>query len=107
MSLDVTLTAVRTTKIYSRNITHNLGRMASEAGIYEHLWRPDELGIKTAGELVEPLRRGLELLMSDPERFKAMNPPNGWGSYDGLVDFVNDYLHTCIENPDAAVSVSR
>ena len=52
MSLDVTLTAVRPTEVYSANITHNLGLMAEEAGIYQPLWRPEELGIKTAAGLI-------------------------------------------------------
>jgi hypothetical protein len=30
-------------EMYSANITHNLGDMASEAGIYEALWRPYRL----------------------------------------------------------------
>lgn len=30
-------------QLFSANITHNLGRMASEAGIYEALWRPGEM----------------------------------------------------------------
>lgn len=25
-------------------------------------------------------------LEADPERYRAMNPPNGWGSYDSLLD---------------------
>ena len=33
---------------YSANITHNLGKMAEEAGIYKHLWRPEEIGITKA-----------------------------------------------------------
>lgn len=35
MSLDVYLSAVRETTIFSENITHNLNRMADAAGIYE------------------------------------------------------------------------
>ena len=31
MSLDVYLTAMRKTEVYSANITHNLGKMALEA----------------------------------------------------------------------------
>ncbi len=51
--------------LYWRNITHNLGRMAVEAGIYEALWRPEELMNKTlAGEI-----RVLE-----EEYFKAQSP---------------------------------
>lgn len=107
MSLDVYLTEVRPTEIYSANITHNLSKMADEAGIYKHLWRPDELGIKKAGELVEPLRAGLELLKSDPERFRNFDAPNGWGRYEHLVEFVSEYLGACEENRDADVRVSR
>lgn len=107
MSLDVYLTAVRPTKVYSANITHNLGRMADEAGIYRHLWRPEEIGITTAGQLIEPLSVGLELLKSDPSRFKAYNSPNGWGLYEHLVPFVEQYLEACKENPDAEIGVWR
>jgi len=107
MSLDVYLTEVRETTIYDRNITHNLNKMAEEAGIYKHLWRPEEIGITKASQLIEPLRAGLGLLLTDPERFKKFNPPNGWGDYEGLVNFVSEYLATCEENPNASVRVSR
>ena len=112
MSLDVHLenpkcpTCGHATGGYSRNITHNLGRMASEAGIYEHLWHPFNLGITKASALITPLRDGLELMKSDPPRFKKFNPVNGWGDYDGLVDFVKEYLAACEANPDANVTTS-
>lgn len=96
-----------THEVYSTNITHNLNTMAGKAGIYQHLWRPDEVGIDRAGQLIEPLRAGLELLRSDPERFKVFNPENGWGDYDGLVAFVAEYIGACERWPDAAVGVSR
>lgn len=107
MSLDVTLYAMRRVSIFDANITHNLNSMAAEAGIYKHLWRPDEIGIKTAGELVEPLRAGLELLRSDEPRFRKFDAPNGWGRYEHLVEFVTNYLAACEETPYAEVEVSR
>lgn len=107
MSLDVTLTAVRPTAVYTDNITHNLNRMAMAAGIYEQLWRPEEIGITRAGQLIEPLEKGLALLESDPDRFRAYEPENKWGTYTCLVGFVTDYLEACKANPDAAVEVSR
>ena len=107
MSLDVYLTEVRETTIYDRNITHNLNKMADEAGIYKHLWRPEEIEITKAAQLIEPLREGLSLLLSDPERFKKFDPENKWGDYDGLVNFVREYLAACEENPNASVSVRR
>jgi hypothetical protein len=29
--------------VYNANITHNLGKMAEKAGLYETLWRPYRL----------------------------------------------------------------
>lgn len=94
-------------EVYSRNITHNLNKMAEAAGIYNHLWRPDEIGITNASQLIAPLRDGLEKLRSDPDRFSKFNPSNGWGSYDSLVDFVADYLAACEAHPGAVVHASR
>jgi hypothetical protein len=94
-------------RVYDANITHNLGEMAGAAGIYQHLWRPEEVGITTAAQLIEPLRAGLSVLESGPERFRQYNPSNGWGSYDGLVRFVREYLEACEENPEATVRAWR
>lgn len=107
MSLDVYLTEMRETEVFTANITHNLGKMAEEAGIYKHLWRPDEIGIEKAGELIEPLKAGLKKMRDDPEHFKKFNPENGWGSYDGFVPWIAEYIKACEENPDAKVSVWR
>jgi hypothetical protein len=107
VSLDVTLTAVRKTDVFTRNITHNLNTMADAAGIYKHLWRPDEIGITKAEQLIEPLRAGLALLKSDPDRFRKFDSPNGWGIYDHFIPFVEEYLAACEANPDADVEADR
>ena len=107
MSLTVSLTAIRPTCIFDYNITHNLNKMAMEAGIYEYLWRPEEIGITKAEQLIEPLTRGLALLESDPARFEKFNHESGWGTYENLVEFVRSYLEAAIENPDAEIYASR
>ena len=109
MSLDICLLAVRTieTRVFEGNVTHNLGEMAAMAGVYGCIWYPEESGFKTAGEIIEPLRKGLELLKSEPEFFQKFNPPNGWETYEGLVKFVEDLLQACEENPDAVLRISR
>lgn len=114
MSLDVYLSAPlcptclrEPATLYSDNITHNLNQMADSAGLYQALWRPDEVGWKKAHQLEQALTSGLSLLRSDPGRFEAMNPKNGWGSYRGLVAFVESYLDACRKWPDADVSVCR
>lgn len=96
-----------THEVYSANITHNLGKMAVAAEIYKALWAPEELQITQARQLIPLLRAGLGNLHGDPNHFKTFNPSNGWGDYDGLVDFVTDYLAACEQNPDAEVEVSR
>jgi hypothetical protein len=106
MSLDVTLIAKREVGVYESNITHNLTDMADAARIYMPLWRPDEIGITHAKQLIKPLTKGLKLLKSDRKKFEKFNPKNGWGSYESLVEFVEKYLESCKENPDAKVSVS-
>lgn len=107
MSLDISLHALRVTEVFEYNITHNLRRMADEAGLHDYLWEPETLGIKHAEELIEPLKKGLQRLKDDPDRFKQFNDENGWGSYEGLVKCVEAYLQACIENKDATIDVWR
>jgi hypothetical protein len=94
-------------EVFSRNITHNLNRMADEAGIYDCLWRPDEHGITKAGQMIEPLAAGIDKLKAEPERFKAFNPKNGWGNYDLLLEFAEAALEAARKHPDADVRASR
>lgn len=113
MSLDVDLMVTMPTSVYSGNITHNLGKMASKVvlsngkTLYDVLWRPDENEMVFAKDISELLDEGFNILLSDPMEYKKYNPENGWGSYDGLVDFVYRYRNACWDNPEAELSVSR
>ena len=112
MSLDVYLRATRKVEVYDANITHNLGKMAGKVAcgkhtLYEYLWRPEEIGIKQAGELIQPLREGVKELKDKPDEYKKYDAENGWGTYKHFVPFVEKYLTACEENPDAEVDVSR
>jgi hypothetical protein len=93
--------------IFEANITHNLGAMADAAGIYKALWRPDEIGITTAAQLVAPLTVGATWLKANETEARKHDAPNGWGMYEHFVPFVEKYLAACVENPTALVSVSR
>lgn len=114
MSLDVDLMVTQPTSVYSENITHNLGKMAGEVllsngmTLYQVLWRPDEqVGLKFARDISELLDEGWNILLSDPEKFMEFNPENGWGSYEGLCNFVYKYRNACWDNPDAELRISR
>jgi len=107
MSLDVSLMRVQPCEVYTANITHNLTGMAEEAGIYTHLWRPEEIGITHAYQLIEPLKAALKQLRGDPERFDKHNPNNGWGNYHVFVQFLERYLAACEDKPDCTINISR
>lgn len=114
-------------RLYGANITHNLGRMAEKAGIYEALWRPHRLRsdynirqadftaedefeasvVIRAKEIIPYLEKGLADLKARPTYYEQFNSPNGWGLYKHFVPFVEGYLNACKQYPDAIVEVSR
>lgn len=93
--------------VFDANITHNLGEMASKAGIYKALWRPEEIGAKEAKDIVFILEKGLAKLKKKPEYFSRFNSPNGWGMYEHFVPFVEEVLSACKQYPSAKITVSR
>jgi len=116
MSLDVDLMVTQPSSVYSGNITHNLGKMAEQVkvsymagtvSLYTILWRPEELQFTKAREIADLLDEAWNILLADPTHFMQWDPPNGWGSYEGLCNFVYEYRNACWDNPDAELRVSR
>ena len=107
MSLDVMLTKKKPTEVFCANITHNLNDMADAAGIYMHLWRPEEIGITHACQLIKPLEEGLAKMKAAPDKYRKYDSPNGWGKYENFVPWIERYIEACKQDPDAEVSVSR
>ncbi len=94
--------------LYESNITHNLGRLAEAFDLYEPMWRPDENELVFAGQLIPILEKGLnKLLKSDPQKYQDYLPKNGWGSYEGLVEFTQNYLTACLRHPKSKIKVWR
>lgn len=107
MSLDVYLTNSEGDEFFWANITHNLGKMADAAGLYEALWRPEEQGWKYAKEIAPVIEHGLLLMIKQKDKYQAYDAPNGWGTYDQFVPWIVRYLTACYQYPDALVVVSR
>ena len=128
MSLDVSLKDP-TAKyygctLYDANITHNLAEMAIEAGIYEALWRPYRLldGYREmdyekerefedshkvfAHDIIPVIENGLNDLKARPDHFRKFDSPNGWGTYENFVPFVEEYLCAKRSYPDAIVETN-
>ncbi len=93
-------------QLSSHNITHNLNNMAKAVGLYEVLWKPEEIGINTAFQMIIPLEKGIEELVANPDKYKAFNPPNGYGNYEDFVSFCRSILHNCREYPNAVIEVN-
>ena len=112
--------------LYEGNITHNLGDMAEEAGIYNALWRPYKLSphfVETddydyeyeqegnitvlASDISPLIREGLNKINADPEHYKKFDSPNGWGLYKHFVSFVEEYLEALEKYPNAVVTCDR
>jgi hypothetical protein len=113
MSLDVSLLTEccdkcgRSDEGYSANITHNLGKMAKAAGIYKACWRPEEIDAATAQDITPLLKKGLKWLKEHPDEAQQYNSPNGWGTYEHFVPWVEAYLEACKKDPTAKIEVSR
>jgi hypothetical protein len=95
--------------VWQYNVTHNLARMADAAGLYQVMWRPEEIGVVTAADALPHLRAGWDRLTANDnvDAMLALSPTNGWGTYDGLCRAVSAYIGACVDYPHALVRVSR
>lgn len=115
MSLDISLYVKATIghkqiehhEVHEQNITHNLTAMASEAGIYKCVWRPDENGVEYAWQLTEPLTEAIADMKARPEHYEQFNAPNGWGLYKHFLHWLEKLLSACKEWPEARIEVCR
>ena len=118
MSLDIWLTIKKPAceccgrqaeeiEVFEANITHNLTTMAAKAEIYIHVWRPEAIGIKKAGDLIDPLEKGISDMKARPEFYKKFGAPNGWGTYGDFVPWLEEYLQACKNDPEAEIGISR
>lgn len=121
MSLDITLYQGKETvecphcwqkrerdvEVFSTNITHNLNKMADEAGIYYFLWRPDEIGATLAKHVTTPIKEGLERLKARPDYFKQFDTENEWGTYKDFIPWLEQLVIALDKNPEATIHISR
>jgi hypothetical protein len=111
MSLDIWLTTPKcelcghNEEVFSANITHNLGKMAGIAGIYECLWHPEIGNYTEAGELVQPLEEAINKMERFPQRYKKYDADNGWGTYKDFLPWLKKLLEACEEYPESKIGV--
>lgn len=84
------------------NYTHNTNPMMSAAGC-----DPGAFDGLRAFEAMPKLRALLAELEAHPDKYRAMDPENGWGSYDSLLPVLREIETAVAEAPsDSLVSVS-
>lgn len=91
-----------------RSPTYNLAPMFSEAlGIDMRDYGNGRrfLDGMAAADALPIVTAALSKMALDPEHFRALNPPNGWGSYEGAVEFLQWLQMQCIKHPKATVLV--
>lgn len=59
-----------------------------------------------ASDLIPILTKGLEEMQSNPGKYKEMNPSNGWGDYQGAMQFLFNIKDACERLPETRVDVS-
>lgn len=90
------------------NYTYNVAPMFYEA------FRGTEfegLGIRGLDEQPAPkclaaLEAAIADMEANPEKYSAMNPPNGWGDSDGALRLLKTLATWCRNHPDGELSVS-
>ncbi len=104
MSLDISLFEDQPVEVCDMNITHNVAPMWKAAGCYDALYNSQG---KQARDILPALLNALDNMKKDQKKYEAMNPVNGWGSFDSAVHWLEVFYEKCLEYPDAKVRVSK
>ena len=89
--------------VYERNYTYNVSPMFYEAMGEGGIRQLDGL---TGAECLEILDSGIEAMAADPDKYRALNPPNGWGDYDSALQMLREMRAACVEYPEAGMRIS-
>lgn len=102
---------IETNEFWHGNITHNLREMAEEClsfegyyNLYDLLWRntQEPFTENYINAYIAHLSYCLYVLKNDPEHFKKFNPANGWGDYEQLCEFVEEFIRALMDMPEGS-----
>lgn len=84
---------------FQANYTYNVSPMW-------YVIYPDDNGMvqidgMTGQESIEKLEHAILQMSSDPAKFQALNPENGWGSFNRFFYFLMKLLEAAREHPEA------
>ena len=107
MSLDISFRKTTEVEVFESNITHNLGKMATELGVYALIWRHEESGVESAACLLGPVAAAIDELRTRPEHYDQFDAANGWGTRVHMMKFLQEIQSAAREHPDATVHSRR
>lgn len=84
------------------NYTHNVNPMWMDLF---NKTLGDYLRGKRAGDTTPVLRGAYRHMSENIERYREMNPPNGWGSADGACEALGELVEWSIRYPNATWGV--
>jgi len=81
-----------------RNYTYNVSKMWYEAmpGSKQFV----DIDGMTGDDSIPVLQTAITRLKADPDKYQAMNPENGYGTYTGFVEFLEELKKMAVENPN-------
>jgi hypothetical protein len=84
------------------NMTSNVACMWRHAGC-----NLAECDGKTAADMLPMLAAAIAKMRAEPATYRAMNAPNGWGTYEGCLGFMERLHADWTAHPKATIRVSR
>lgn len=87
-----------------------LGDYTSNVGV---MWF-DALGDKRlrdfdnapCSEAAGPLADAVKRMEADPGKYREMNPPNGWGDYEGALRYLRRIAEASAQHPKCTIRIS-
>lgn len=82
--------------------TSNVGPMWCEA-LGGKLLR--EYKSAPCSEAVGPLAEAVKRMEADPDKYREMEPGNGWGDYEGALAYLRRLAEACATHPKCTIAI--
>ena len=107
MSYDIFLTTPKNRDEDSEvgNMTSNIRPMYDKAfGVND--WK-DVVDGRRAGSVVQEIFLAYDEMKSNPKEYKKLNPENGWGDYEGALEYLYKLLRESCQWPECTIYIHR
>ncbi len=76
------------------NYTYNVSPMFKEAGLSIR-----ELDGMLGADALPKVTAAISAMLADRAKYEPLNPPNGWGNYEGAIEFLRTIRGMCETAP--------